>query len=73
LALRGLGPDVMPRCAGLVHRVLAAARPRGDRDYDLPATVRDEVRSAVRALCDAYPIPSYPLSVAQARSAAAPR
>jgi glycine hydroxymethyltransferase len=71
MALRAMGPDIMPRCAHLVHRVLTAVEPKGDRDFDLAPEVRLEVRAAVREICDAYPIGSYPLSVEQARSAAA--
>jgi glycine hydroxymethyltransferase len=71
MALRAMGPDIMPRCARLVHRVLTAVEPKGDRDFDLAPEVRLEVRAAVREICDAYPIGSYPLSVEQARAAAA--
>ena len=68
LALRRMGPDVMPECARLVHRVLTSVAPLDDREYELADEVRREVRAAVRALCDAYPIPSYPLSLEQAEA-----
>lgn len=69
MAMRGMGPEVMPECARLVHRVLTSVEPLDDRDYELSETVRAEVRTAVRSLCDTYPIGTYPLSVAQAESA----
>lgn len=69
LALREMGPEIMPECARLAHRVLSSVVPDGDRDYTLDPAVRDEVRGAVRELCDRFPIPTYPLSVAQAKAA----
>ncbi len=70
MALRQMGPEVMPRCARLVHRVLTSVEATGDREYEIAPEVRDEVRAAVRELCDTYPIRSYPLSLSQAHSAA---
>lgn len=60
MALRCMGPDEMPRCAELVHRVLDGVEPRGDQEYVLAASVRDAVRRDVQEICARYPIPCYP-------------
>ncbi|HYH81297.1 MAG TPA: serine hydroxymethyltransferase [Longimicrobium sp.] len=59
LALRGMGPAEMPRCAALVDRVLSSVTPLGDRAYDLDAGVIDDVRREVAVLCSRFPIPGY--------------
>jgi len=59
LALRGMGPDEMPRCAELVDRVLSAVRPLGDRDFALDPAVAAAAREAVAALCARFPLPGY--------------
>ena len=61
MALRGMGPEAAVRGARLVHRVLAAVEPLGDRDFRLAPAVRDAVRAEVAALCEEFPIPRYPL------------
>ncbi len=61
LAARGLGPEDMPRCADLIHRVLGAVKVRGDREFELDDSVRAAVRAEVREICAAFPIPRYPL------------
>lgn len=63
LALRGMGPGEMPRCAELIDRVLSALRVRGDRVYELDPAVKESVRADVRRLCGDFPIPRYPLDV----------
>jgi glycine hydroxymethyltransferase len=59
LALRGMGPGDMPRCAALVDDVLCAVQPLGEREYVLDRCVADTVRQEVAALCARYPIPGY--------------
>ena len=59
LALRGMGPAEMPRCAELVDRVLGAVVPLGDRDYQLNQGVAASVREEVAALCARFPLPGY--------------
>lgn len=77
LAVRGMGPEQMPRCADLVHTVLSAVRPLDDCTYHLdPATVA-QVRREVAAICARHPIPGYaipaaPLPVNAGRITAAP-
>jgi glycine hydroxymethyltransferase len=61
IALRGMGPEEAARAARLIHRVLSAVEPRGDREYHLAPAVRDEVRAEVADLCRRFPIPRYPL------------
>ena len=61
MALRGLGPDVMPHCVALVDRVLSGVKPRGDREYDLDPALKESVVAEVRELCGRYPIPCYPV------------
>jgi len=59
LAVRGMGPAEMPRCAEVVHAVLSAVQPLGDRDFVLDATVAAAAREEVAALCARFPIPGY--------------
>lgn len=59
LALRGMGPDEMRRCAELIDRVLGGVRVVSDKEYELDPAVREGVRADVAALCKAYPIPAY--------------
>ena len=61
MALRGMGPEAVVRGARLVHRVLTAVEPLGEREFRLAPAVRDEVRAEVAALCREHPIPRYPL------------
>ncbi len=62
LAMRGLGPAEMELCADLVDRVLKGTRPLSDREYELDAGVKAEVRAEVARLCERFPIPHYPLT-----------
>jgi glycine hydroxymethyltransferase len=66
LALRGMGPGQMPRCAELVDTVLAAVVPRGGLEYELPPSVAAAVQGEVAALCAAFPIPGYAVDRASA-------
>jgi glycine hydroxymethyltransferase len=59
LALRGMGPAEMPRCAELVDRVLRAVRPLGDRGYALDPAAAAAARDEVAALCARFPIHGY--------------
>ncbi|MCF1599564.1 serine hydroxymethyltransferase [Streptomyces muensis] len=61
LALRGMGVAEMAECADLVHTVLDAVRPSGDRDYELDEDVRTAVTARARALCTRFPLPDHPL------------
>jgi glycine hydroxymethyltransferase len=62
IAARGMGAAQARSCAELVHRVIAeesrtpgflSAGPAGER-------LRDDVRQAVRELCERFPLPGYP-------------
>lgn len=59
LALRGMGPAVMPECAELMHRVLAAVTASGDREYALDGDTKRYCRERVSDLCRRFPIPRY--------------
>lgn len=61
LAARGMGAGEMPRCAGLIHRVLSAVKVIGEREYELDEAVTRTVRAELKQLCDEFPIPRYPL------------
>ncbi|HST62931.1 MAG TPA: serine hydroxymethyltransferase [Longimicrobium sp.] len=65
LAVRGMGPDEMPRCAELVDTVLSALRPLGDRGFELDARVAVAVREAVAEICARFPIPGYAVPAAE--------
>lgn len=71
IAARGLLPPAAAACADLMDEVLAAVTPRGDREYDLPASVRDAARRRVDELCRAYPLPEYPILAALETAVAA--
>ncbi|HEX2079995.1 MAG TPA: serine hydroxymethyltransferase [Longimicrobium sp.] len=59
LALRGMTPGDMADCAALVHRVLCAVRPLGDRAYELNPGVVADARREVAQICARFPIPGY--------------
>jgi glycine hydroxymethyltransferase len=59
-ARRGMRRADMFVCAGLIDRVIRSVEVHGERDYHLPAEVRDDVRARVAALCADLPIPGYP-------------
>jgi len=59
LALRGMGPAEMPRCAELVDTVLSAVHPLGDRAYTLDARIAQAAREAVADLCARFRLPGY--------------
>ncbi len=61
LALRGMMPDDMARCADLVDRVLSNVRARDDSDFELAVDVVDSVGREVADLCARFPIPCYPV------------
>lgn len=63
VALRGMGEDEMRESAALIRRVLAAARPLSDREYELDGAVRDAIVARVRELCRSFPMPRYPARV----------
>lgn len=60
-ALRGMGAEQAALCGDLLDSVLSATKPLSDREFYLPADVREETRTRVAELCDAFPIPDYPI------------
>jgi glycine hydroxymethyltransferase len=63
-AKRGLTPDDARYCAELIDLVLSAVEVLGDREYRLPAGVRESVRARVADLCARRPMPGYPVQEA---------
>ncbi|SEG84352.1 glycine hydroxymethyltransferase [Actinacidiphila yanglinensis] len=61
LALRGMGPGEVARCADLVSTVLHRVRPLGSQEYLLDESVREEVSAEARDLCRRFPLPDHPL------------
>lgn len=59
LAARGMGPEELEACAGIVDEVLRAVRPFDDREYTLDPRVRDCARTKVAELCARFPAPGY--------------
>jgi glycine hydroxymethyltransferase len=59
LALRGLEPGDMGRCADLFCQVVSAVEPLDDMGYRLDPRVRTSVRAAVAGLCREFPLPGY--------------
>ncbi|MER7847123.1 serine hydroxymethyltransferase [Kitasatospora sp. NPDC096077] len=59
LALRGMGPAELRRCAALVDRVLTAVVPHGTDGFALDPAVRAEVRDQVARLCREFPLPHH--------------
>ena len=68
LALRGMGPAVMPECADLMHRVLSAVKAEDDHRYTLDDEIKRSCREQVKSLCQRYPLPHYGSGVAHTRS-----
>jgi glycine hydroxymethyltransferase len=58
LAQRGMGPGQTQECARLVHAVLSATTALGDTEYRIDPMSAAEVRAAVWALCEQYPVPA---------------
>lgn len=67
LALRGMPPEAMELCVGLVERVLCAVQPLNDIEYRLDPELVRCVRDEAQALCALYPIPGYPMPRPEAR------
>ncbi|MFC5943069.1 serine hydroxymethyltransferase [Micromonospora harpali] len=65
IAARGMGTDAAVACAELIDLVLSAVEPYSDREYHLPAAVRELARQRVARLCAAHPIPGYPVPAPQ--------
>jgi glycine hydroxymethyltransferase len=61
VALRGMGPSEMPRCAELIHGVLSCVKVLDDREYVLGRGLKEFVQADVRELCRSFPIPLYPM------------
>jgi len=61
VALRGMGPGEMPRCAELIHGVLSCVKVLSDREYALGRGLKEFVQADVRELCRSFPIPLYPM------------
>jgi glycine hydroxymethyltransferase len=61
VALRGMGPSEMPKCAELIHGVLSCVKVLGDREYELGRGLKEFVQADVRELCRSFPIPLYPM------------
>jgi glycine hydroxymethyltransferase len=61
LALRGMSENEMQTCAGLIARVLTATQVFNEQEYCLDAATKDAVRADIKRLCQAFPIPRYPL------------
>jgi glycine hydroxymethyltransferase len=62
VALRGMGPGEMPRCADLIQVILSSVTVLGDREFALDPVLRECVRAEVREICASFPIPRYPLA-----------
>ena len=59
LALRGLPPAAMVRCAELVEEVLLHVQVQGNTQWQLDAPRQRRVSEEVRALCREYPLPGF--------------
>ncbi|MFC6091738.1 serine hydroxymethyltransferase [Saccharothrix lopnurensis] len=57
LAQRGMGPEHVRECAGLVHAALTATTPLSDTEYRVDPHQRIRLREHVRALCARHPLP----------------
>ncbi|MFF0087444.1 serine hydroxymethyltransferase [Streptomyces canus] len=62
LAVRGLEPADMARCAELADRVLSRVRPLDDRTFLLDEVVRQEVADHVARFARNFPISRYPVT-----------
>jgi len=60
LALRGMGPDEMPRCGELIDRALASLPVNAPQNAALDRAIQASVRDVVEQLCQRYPMPGFP-------------
>uniref|UniRef100_A0AAU2VG30 Probable serine hydroxymethyltransferase n=1 Tax=Streptomyces sp. NBC_00003 TaxID=2903608 RepID=A0AAU2VG30_9ACTN len=56
LAQRGMGPEQMRSCAGLLHTVITATTPLSDTDYLIDPVRVARIRQDVAALCARHPL-----------------
>ncbi len=69
LALRGMGPDEMPRCGELIDQVLASLPLHAPQSVALDRAVQTRTQGAVEQVCQRYPMPGFPRSEAAQASA----
>lgn len=60
LALRGMAPREMERCADLLDSVLSAIAVSDESTYELNGPHREFVRDQVKQLCRSFKVPYYP-------------
>lgn len=72
LALRGLPPVAMARCADLVEDVLLHVQVQGNTQWRLDTQRQQRVSEEVRALCREYPLPGIAPGDAAAKHVVAP-
>jgi glycine hydroxymethyltransferase len=69
VSFREMGPTEMAHGTELMDQVLRSVKALGDREYILDPDVARSVRSDVKELCDAFPIPQYPVESSKELSA----
>jgi glycine hydroxymethyltransferase len=57
LALRGMDPAAIRRCAALVDSVWRGVAVHDETSFDLPATLQEQAEAEVRQLCRSFPLP----------------
>jgi glycine hydroxymethyltransferase len=62
LACRGMGVAQMRQCVHFINHALTSLKIKSDREYELPAAVREVVSREVASLCRAFPLPGYSTS-----------
>ena len=68
LALRGMGPSEMQRCADLFDSALSALTVIDDSTYELNASRKELIRSEVKQLCHRFGLPYYSFGLPETHS-----
>ncbi len=61
LAARGLDDEAVVLCADLIARILKTVEVKGDKEYLLDASKRNDFCDEVKKIAGCFPIPGYPL------------
>ncbi len=60
LAIREMEPSDMVECVDVIHDILENLEQTGDREYNIPAEVKQRAEASIATICARRPITTYP-------------
>ena len=60
LAIREMEPSDMVECVDVIHDILENLEQTGDREYNIPADVKQRAEASIATICARRPITTYP-------------